>query len=141
MDLSKTYKPVMSARQQNKNFHYSSSYRNIILTTTHGEEYLWSTFMRAQKSSRGVPVPYQSRKSENKCNEEGKRSSFTLFTSPALQSGTAQCQERPHQPMISLLGLYESTVNAWLPQLARCFPRGPLFSCTNQNTKGISMAK
>lgn len=134
---SKTDKPVMSARWQNKSFQHSSSYRNIILTITLEK----STFVGAQKSSRGVPVHYQNTKSENKCNEEGKKSSFTLLMSPVPQSGTAQCQERRPQPTISLLGLCESTVNAWLPQMARCCPRGPLFSCPNQNTKGIGMAK
>lgn len=82
--------------------------------------------MRAQKSSREFAVPHWSKKSENKCIQEGKKSNFILLVSHVPQSGTAQCLERPPQPTISLLGECESTVNAWLPQTGKMLPKRPI---------------
>lgn len=94
-----------------------------------------STFVRVRKSNSEVPAYRWSKKSANRCTEDGKINTFILPASLLLQHGTAQCQERPSSEICPTER--ESIVRAL------CFPhlaghaRKPLLSCLTQYTERI----
>lgn len=76
------------------------------------------TFVVVQESNREVLAHYWSKKSENRCTEEGKKTSFPLLMLPCLQGGTSQCQERIPCLMISPMVKSETVVSDCLAPLA-----------------------
>ena len=114
---------MMSARWQSK-FSHSSSPRNIILTPM--DE---SAFVGTWKSRREVPAPHWSKNSYNKSIEEGKKNSFTLHVSSVPQSGTAQCQERPH-------GGKENIMSDPPPQLCKMLLKRPISFLSQPENRG-----
>lgn len=80
-------------------------------------------------------------KNQNRCTEEGKKNSFTLFTSPFPQCGTAQCQERPPWPSIFPSRESKGKMSAQFPQPVALGRGGPLFLFPPRTLRAISTSE
>lgn len=93
---------------------------------------LWNSESAAEQPQHTIEAAI----SKITCIQQGKRNCFTFSTSPLSRGGTAQCQERPSWPMISLRGETEDVSEFLASPGVQETTNGKHFSQPIQNTWG-----